>query len=686
MREASRQKLSDRALGDKVHRATLRTIEKRAHVVAEMPDWDALRSRARSMRLDALDRHEELLAELRSKLESRGVHVTVAETAEAAADLVTRLVLEAGGRVTKSKSMTSEEVHLNEALEHAGARVTETDLGELIVQLARQAPSHVTAPAIHLSVEDIARIFESKLDVPAPAWVREGASVDEPTRHALARELSLAARRALRRRFLEADVGISGANLLVAESATIVLVENEGNIQLTTCLPKRHVVLAGIDKLVARDEDAALLLRLLPVSATAQRQTCYVSLFADGHPDMHVVLLDHGRGALMRDREMRDLLPCIRCGACMNACPVYRNVGGHAYGGAYPGPIGAALMPFLEGFDRYAELPFASSLCGACTEACPVAIPLHERLLGLRARLAAGGLAPALGTALRAATSLMRSEARMQLAAAAWPLARPLASIAPLAAAWAGERELPPAPKQSFRAWHEQHRVDGDAPASSRRSNPAAFGRHPDSERHGSGPPGSGPPSSGPDAGPEPAAGETPLGTEPPRCLRDRFAERLRELGPGGETELRELATAREALAFVRSLLDGLDPCSVLVAGEPSEKRDYALGVTPAALLVADTAGVVLDLRERANGRASTLVETHVVVAEPGCLVAGLADLFEVRKRERRRGAWGDYQVVVTGPSRTADVEKVLVIPAHGPRRLVVVLCEEPVDLSGLRA
>ncbi len=656
MREKSREKLADASLGDKVHKATLHTVRKRAELVAELPDWQDMRALARQARLRALDRHDELLRDLTRALEQRGVHVTVASSPAEACALISRLVMEAGGRVTKSKSMTSEEIGLNAALEQAGARVTETDLGELIVQLAHQPPSHVTAPAIHLSTEDIARIFHDELGMPLPGWVAAGERRDEATRKALARELSLEARKVLRTRFLEADVGISGANFLVAESGTIVLVENEGNIQLTTCLPRRHIVLAGIDKLIETEADLSLLLRMLPVSATAQRQTCYVSLFADAHPDMHVVLLDHGRKALMADPQQRDLLTCIRCGACMNVCPVYRNVGGHAYGGAYPGPIGALLLPHLVGLDVYAELPFASSLCGACTEVCPVGIPLHERLLELRARAVERGEVTELGATLQAATIAMRSPRLMSLAGSLSRVAGPLARLAPAGRAWTSSRELPSRSTGTFRSWWASHVPAVSAPARD-------------------GVPGSVPQPSAP----------APVPPEPAPDPLTLFEHRLAELGPAGESELHRFGRASDAIAFLRERMRDLDPSALLIAGEPSDKRGYELGITRAALLIAETGGVVLDQPDRADGRASTLVETHVVVASASQLVGTLSEALQERTRMRSSHAWSGYQVIVTGPSRTADVEKVLVIPAHGPRRLVVVLCDEPVDLGALR-
>ncbi|MCU0691275.1 MAG: LUD domain-containing protein, partial [Polyangiaceae bacterium] len=580
---------------------------------------------------------------------------TVAKTPAQACEHITRLVLDVGIRVTKSKSMTSEEVGLNAALQMAGVQVTETDLGELIVQLANQPPSHVTAPAIHLSTEDIAHIFAAHLGMQPPAWVTSGEKVDETQRRQLARDLSLHARAHLRERFLQADVGISGANFLVAESGTVVLVENEGNIRLTTCLPKRHVVLAGLDKLVATDADLGVLLRVLPVSATAQRQACYVSLFADSHPDMHVVLLDHGRTELLHDPELRDLLACIRCGACMNACPVYRNVGGHAYGGAYPGPIGALLLPHFEGQDKFADLPFASSLCGACTEVCPVKIPLHEHLLRLRARLTERGLVSGLGWTLGLGALAMSRAGNMELVSKLYPLGRSVAALTPAGRAWTSSRELPAAPRESFRAWWRRERAG-------REVRPAV-----DVATYT------------PKCAPKPA-----LPPKPNLSLRDRFTARMAELGPSGESELHLFEHGDAALAFVRARMAEHHADQVLVQGEVSEKRQYALGVTTAVLLIADTGGIVLDLPDRLADRACMLVDTHLVLAHTAQLVPGMDEALQARSAARAQGQWGDLQLVVTGASRTADVEKVLVIPAHGPCRLVVALCDEPVEAHAL--
>lgn len=382
-----REGLRDVALGRTLLRATRTTLGARAAAVAAQPGWAGLRRRAAEVRSDALARLPELLEQLEERLRERGVTVHWAEDGPAACRIIVDIAHAAGARrVVKGKSMASEEIHLGEALSKAGIAPIETDLGELIVQLAGQPPSHITAPALHLSRREIGAIFADELGVPF---------TDDPD------ALVAIAREHLRREFLDATVGVTGVNFAVAESGTLVLVENEGNIRLATTLPRVHVALMGIEKVVPRLADAAVLLRVLARSATGQRATSYVSLLAgprrgreaDGPEQVHVVLLDNGRSRLLADAELRGSLACIRCGACMNVCPVFQHVGGHAYGWTVPGPIGSVLGPALLG-RAAAALPHGSSLCGACTAICPVGIDLHGMLLTLRGRTVRDRLRP----------------------------------------------------------------------------------------------------------------------------------------------------------------------------------------------------------------------------------------------------------------------------------------------------
>ncbi|MFO0972701.1 MAG: LUD domain-containing protein [Phycisphaerae bacterium] len=346
--------------------------------------------------------------------------------------------------------MTGEEVEINAALAAAGIVPIETDFGEMICQLAGVPPSHVTAPVIDWSIEQIDELLvRAGIASPSTAPL-----ADDAARRARAAELVGAARKALRGRFLSADLGVSGANFAVAESGSLVLVENEGNIRLSTALPRTHVAIVGIDKLIPRLADLGLFLTLLPVSATGQRQTTYVSLLHRPIGRLEIVLLDNGRTRVLADPRQYDLLSCIRCGACMNVCPVYRQVSGHAYGGVYPGPIGAVLQPHLRGVEWYGALPFASSLCGACSETCPVAIPLHERLLEWRQRLAgAGQIGVAKRAALRAWSWWMdHPRVYRALRPPAW-LIDALAQLLPVGWRWSQGREMPRAARESFGQW-----------------------------------------------------------------------------------------------------------------------------------------------------------------------------------------------------------------------------------------
>ncbi|HHI68205.1 MAG TPA: lactate utilization protein [Planctomycetes bacterium] len=445
---------SDPALAGKVRRAVDRSLAKMAAHLPLGPERDALRDRARAIRMDVLDRLPALVEEFTKNVEAAGGRVFRAQDSAQARETILRILKEEKARVVvKSKSMTTEEIGLNPFLEKAGLEVVETDLGELIVQLRRERPSHITAPALHLSVEDIARTFRDELGIPPPEGLSlEGPPSPEEVRTRAARELSLAARRHLAERFLEGDVGITGANFLIASSGSVVIVENENNARLCTSLPRRQVVLAGVEKLPPSESALGVLLPLLTVTATGQPAAGVVNLLTPRFTPMDVVLLDNGRMNLLRDGEFRDVLACIRCGGCMNICPVYRHAGGHPYGGAYAGPIGAVLRPLLEGMDEAGDLPFASSLCGACAEICPVKIPLDRHLLRLRA-LARHG--PAERAGFRAWAFAARRPALFRLAAAIWRKLPFLADLLPPGRAWKRGRELPPPPRESFEAWWE---------------------------------------------------------------------------------------------------------------------------------------------------------------------------------------------------------------------------------------
>ena len=375
--DAAGAAIADTELHRKLESASARHLDHFAHVRAEFAPYEAERDAARHIKLDAISRLDELLIELTTNLEKRGCKVFFAETAEQAREYIVELGKRIGAkRVVKGKSMTTEEIELNPALAAAGMEVVETDLGEYIVQLRGEGPSHIITPAIHLSKEDIGHLFEEKLAFPY---------TDEPEK------LTLAARDKLREIFLSADLGITGANFAIAETGTIVVVENEGNGRLSSTLPDTFVALMGIEKVIPRMADVSHFLEILARTATGQKLTTYTSFITgprrdgelDGPREMHVVILDHGRSAMLADPVLREALNCIRCGACLNVCPVYRRIGGHAYQSTYPGPIGSIVSPNLFG-SAAGYLPFASTLCGACRDVCPVKIDIPRILLHLR--------------------------------------------------------------------------------------------------------------------------------------------------------------------------------------------------------------------------------------------------------------------------------------------------------------
>lgn len=361
-----------------VARATGTISDRRAGALAEVPEWEDWRERARAIKAHTLENLPQYLEQFEERAEARGTTVHWARDGAEATRIVFDLADRAGsGAIVKAKSMATEEIGLNHALEERGFEPLETDLGERILQLDGQMPSHIVAPALHLSRDDVADIFVRELGVER---------TNEPA------ALTAIARRILRESFRTAALGISGANFGVAATGSVLVLENEGNIRLCTSLPKIHVAVMGIEKLVPRFEDLALFLRLLPRSGTGQRLTSYQSILTGADPgeegpeEVHVVLLDGGRSELLRRGEDRQTLQCIRCGACQNVCPVYRAVGGHAYGAVYGGPIGAILTPHLTEGAQAAELPYASSLCAACRDVCPVKIDIPKSLLRLRAR------------------------------------------------------------------------------------------------------------------------------------------------------------------------------------------------------------------------------------------------------------------------------------------------------------
>jgi L-lactate dehydrogenase complex protein LldF len=372
---------------DAVARGVRNFVDLREESMAEFPQIEAFRDRARAVRLHSLKHLDRLLARFADQLEASGGQVHWAVDAAEARDITARILAGAGARhVVKSKSMVSEEIEIRPHLESFGLDVVETDLGEFIAQLADDTPSHIIAPVLHMTREDVGRLFEEKLGV---------AFTSDPF------ELNRIARVHLREVFLRADAGISGVNMAVAESGSIVLVTNEGNGRLTTTAPRVHIALMGMERIVSGWTDAAVVLETLARSATGQRLSVYTNVVTgprrDGDPDgpeeVHVIVIDNGRSRILAG-DTAEILACIRCGACLNVCPVFRTAGGHAYGTVYSGPVGSIVTPGLHGMDPWWDLPYASTLCGACEEVCPVRIQIPKMLLGLRAQAAAEGRLP----------------------------------------------------------------------------------------------------------------------------------------------------------------------------------------------------------------------------------------------------------------------------------------------------
>ena len=354
----------------------------------QTPDWEALQDKGRAIKAHTLDNLAYYLELVERNVIASGGHIYFARDAEAASNYVVNLAKERGIElVIKGKSMVSEEMALNHRLEEEGIEPVETDLGEYIVQLAEETPFHIIAPAIHKSRGEVSELFVEKLNVPMYD------NIEDLTREA---------RDQLRQKFVDAGMGITGANFVVAETGTVTLVTNEGNGRMCTSMPKIHVAITGMEKVVPSIEDLGLFLRLLIRSATGQRISSYVTTVTgprgedevDGPEEFHLVIVDNGRSKMLADPNLREALYCLRCGACLNACPVYRKVGGHAYGWVYPGPIGAIVSPMLTNLSEAKDLPFASTLCGACKEACPVKINIPRMLLYLRKELTQGETYP----------------------------------------------------------------------------------------------------------------------------------------------------------------------------------------------------------------------------------------------------------------------------------------------------
>jgi L-lactate dehydrogenase complex protein LldF len=476
---AARALVGDSQMRKNVRHATKVIQTKRARVVAEMPDWEELREAGKEIRQHTMRHLDFYLEQFERNCTAAGGHVHWARNAEEARQIVVGLVKASGAdgkspsEVIKIKSMTTEEIQLNKALEAAGIHAHETDLAELIIQLGHDQPSHIVVPALHKNRAQIREIFMREMHLPGSDFSNLGGTPQD---------LADAARRFLREKFLRVKTAVSGANFLVAETGGVCIVESEGNGRMCLTLPETLISVAGIDKVVPRFQDLEVMLQLLPRSATGERMNPYNSIWTgvdktaagDGPRTFHVVLMDNARTEILADKEARQTLHCIRCGACLNSCPVYQQTGGHAYGSVYAGPIGAILTPQLMEMHHAQSLPYASSLCGACYEVCPVKINIPEVLIHLRNRVVkqqSAGLNLLVNPevmALKAVAMVFRSEGVFRASQklgrlAELPLSRKdgqgvgwIEWMPGMLGGWSQVRDLRVMPKQTFRQWFEQ--------------------------------------------------------------------------------------------------------------------------------------------------------------------------------------------------------------------------------------
>ncbi|HTW46622.1 MAG TPA: LutB/LldF family L-lactate oxidation iron-sulfur protein [Acidobacteriaceae bacterium] len=449
--------LEDAQLRGNVRHATEVIQRKRAQVVAEQTDWQELRTAAAAIRDHTLQHLHRYLEQFEKACTAAGGHVHWAADADDANRIVAGLIEQYGGReVIKIKTMTSEETRLNEALAARGIEAIETDLAELIIQLGKDRPSHIVVPALHKNRAQVREIFRETMGLPDLG--------DKPE------DLTAAARRYLREKFLRVKIAVSGANFLLADTGGVCIVESEGNGRMCLTLPDVLISIAGIEKVLPSVRDLEVFLQILARSATGERLNPYNSVWngvtpGDGPQHFHVVLLDNGRAGILADAEARQTLRCIRCAACLNTCPVYRQTGGHAYGSSYAGPIGAILTPQLMGMRHGDSLPYASSLCGACYEVCPVKINIPEVLIHLRGRVVRerrSALNPE-ALAMRAAAAAFASRRRFEAAQRLGRIAQgPLTShgwfrgLPGMLGNWTRARDLRALPKQTFREWWQQ--------------------------------------------------------------------------------------------------------------------------------------------------------------------------------------------------------------------------------------
>ncbi len=647
-----------------IQRATTRLVASRAAAVAHVPEWESLRQVAHDLRLHALDHLDELISQVEHRVGEAGGTVHRARDAAQACAIVVDIARRHRVKaVVKGKSMATEEIGLNHAFEQVGVRAIETDVGELIVQIAGVGPSHILGPATHMTKEEIAALFTQKLGIDAPP---------DP------RRLTDIAHAYLREHFLRAEMGITGANFVIAETGTVVLVTNEGNGRMCTTLPDIYVAVAGIDKIISDWNSLATLLPLLVRSATGQKMSCCTSFLSgpsrtareSGPREFHLVLLDNGRTLIRQDSVARETLLCIRCAACLNICPVYNQAGGHAYGWVYSGPIGAILSPQLLGMRVARDLPFASTLCGACADVCPVKIPIPKILLHLRRRAAEGNVteSPVIAWRIRLVAKLgsivLRTPWLYRLGSqllriAQMPLNRDdwLHALPPVSR-WTQTRSFP-AFNARFRKWwkgrnpkfeirNSKFKVEQTEHAP---SSTQVTARTPEARLNDM----------------DALLNEiVRLGGNARRVGAQELDKALQTLV---ETEGIQSATlwATEGIARL-DLVRRLRAHGVEIIPHDADKFTLAkvdLGITEADFALAESGTLGLLSSPEKPRTLSLLPRVHLAIVNPTALRADLRQVIGEAKTE-------NYFVFITGPSRTSDIEANPVLGVHGPKSLQV--------------
>lgn len=653
-RERIRASLANPTLQSALDANAERRAQGRIAALASLPNWPEKRQQARAVRAQVIEHLEEYLEKFISKAQGNGITVHRAKDAAEAIEIVSHLAHQASARlIAKSKSMVTEEINLNHALEAQNIRVVETDLGEYIVQLRNEKPSHIITPAVHLRRDDVGRLFQEKLGIPY--------TEDIPT-------LTGTARKALREVFLTADIGISGVNFGIADTGGICLVSNEGNARMVTTLPPIHIALMGMERLVRNLDDLALMLSFLARSATTQKLSVYTQLIHAPFTNQqrHLIILDNGRTRL-RNSPLRESLYCIRCGACLNSCPVFREIGGHAYGSPYSGPIGSVISAGLFG-SEFIPLAQASSLCGACKEACPVDIDLPKLLSRVRAgqiekkegeKQEGSGLSTAGRVFIQMYSRVARSPRlfvlSQKLAALGTQLISPLRRYIwlPAFTGWGYSKDLPKFAAKTFRERFATLEAEGKA---------GQVSRYTQSQQNR-----------------EKTTGEQ-LPRDPNR-LTAEFTQELTKVS-GNVICTSTSGLTKSIINFLKTrevdrihlAPNILDESLLKRAGIGfSDRPDPALrvGVTNAVCGLADTGSILMVEGEGNPLQASLLPEIHIAVVRATDILPSLADAMTLPIVRESKAA-----VVITGPSRTADIEMSLTIGMHGPREVHVFLVD----------